>query len=192
MPMTPPLRKFLFLAHVTTSVAWLGAVSTFLVLAVTGMNSTNMQIVRSCYAVMPSITGYLLVPLAFASLQTGILLSLGTKWGLLRYYWVLAKLLINSLSIPILLLHTRLIREVATAAAKTVLSPADLHDQRVQLVTISIASLLALLVATVLSVYKPRGVTPFGLRQKGEETSLRCGSPSEVKVTSEEERGTKL
>ena len=80
----------------------------------------------------------------------------------------LAKLLINSLSIPILLLHTRLIREVATAAAKTGLSPADLHDQRLQLVTISLVALLALLTATTLSIYKPRGLTPFGQRNQSE------------------------
>jgi hypothetical protein len=161
MPLTPPLRKLVLLAHIITSVAWLGAVTTFLALAVTGLNSTNTQIVRSSYLVMPLITGYILVPLAFAALLTGLVLSIGTKWGLLRYYWVLAKLLINSLSIPILLLHTRLIREVASAAAITALAPADLHDDRVQLVTIAAAALLALLAATILSVYKPSGVTSY-------------------------------
>lgn len=157
MPMRPGVRKLVLLAHVSTSVGWLGAVVCFLVLAVTGLNSTNAQIVRSSYLVMPPITWYIIVPLAFASLLTGMLLSLGTKWGLFRYYWVLAKLLINSLSIPILLLHTRVIAEVADAAATRNLSSADLRDQRVQLVIIAILALLALLTAVTLSVYKPRG-----------------------------------
>ena len=155
--MTPALRKLVLLSHVITSVAWLGAVIVFLVLAVTGVRSTDMQTVRSCYIVMPAITGYILVPFAFASLFSGLVLSLGTKWGLFRYYWVLVKFVINSLSIPILLLHARLIHEVAIAAATGALTLADLHDQRVQLVIIAAAALLALLAATVLSVYKPRG-----------------------------------
>ncbi|MDP4149656.1 MAG: hypothetical protein Q8938_02755 [Bacteroidota bacterium] len=162
--MTPALRKLVLLAHITASVAWSGAVAAFLALAITGLNGANAQIVRSSYLVMPPITWYIIIPLAFASLSSGVVLSLGTKWGLFRYYWVLAKLLINSLSIPILLLHTQVIRAVAGAAAKAALSPADLHDQRVQLVTISIAALLALLAAVFLSVYKPRGLTPYGQR----------------------------
>lgn len=164
--MPPPLRKLVLLAHIITSVAWPGVVAAFLALAVIGLNSTNAQIIRSSYLVMLPITWYIIVPLAFASLLTGILLSLGTKWGLLRYYWILAKLLINSLSIPILLLHIQVIRIVAEAAVNTTLSPADLHDQRVQLVTIAILALLALLTAITLSVYKPRGLTQYGWRKQ--------------------------
>jgi hypothetical protein len=166
---TPSIRKLVLFTHVVTSVAWLGAVAAFLALALSGLNNTNTQNVRATYLAMQPITWYVIVPLAFASLLTGVLLSLGTKWGLFRYYWVLAKLLINSLSIPILLLHTRLIREVATAAAKTALSPADLYGQRTQLVTVALAALLALLVATGLSIYKPRGLIPYGWRKQQRE-----------------------
>jgi hypothetical protein len=93
-------------------------------------------------------------------------ISLGTKWGLIRYYWVLAKLLINSLAIPILLLHTRIISEVANAAAKGNLSPAELRGPRVQLVVVAVAAVLALLAASALSVYKPRGITPFNISRR--------------------------
>ena len=164
MPITSPLRKLVLLIHITTSVAWPGTVAVFLALAITGLTSANPQIVRASYLVMPPITWYIIVPLAFTALSTGITLSLGTKWGLFRYYWVVVKLLINSLSIPILFLHIQVIRTVANAAATSTLSPADLHDQRVQLITIAVAALLALLTATTLSVYKPRGLTPFGWR----------------------------
>jgi hypothetical protein len=166
--MTPALRKLVLLMHVTTSVAWPGAVAAFLALAVTGQNSPDAQMVRSAYQSMPPITWYIIVPLAFAALSTGLVLSLDTKWGLFRYYWVLAKLLINSLSIPILLLHTQVIRTVADAAAAGTLSPADLRDQRSQLVTISVVALLALLTATTLSIYKPRGLTLYGQRNQPE------------------------
>jgi hypothetical protein len=169
MTLTPPLRKLVLLLHLITAISWPGAVAAFLSLALTGLTSTNAQIVRSSYLAMPPITWYIIAPLAFASLLTGLLLSLGTRWGLFLHYWVLAKLLINSISILLLLLHTRVIADVATAAAQAPLSNTDLHGERVQLVTISIAALLALLLATILSVYKPRGMTPFGWRKQFEQ-----------------------
>ncbi|HLZ86595.1 MAG TPA: hypothetical protein VKQ52_05130 [Puia sp.] len=172
MTLSSPLRKLALLVHVTTSIAWPGAIAAFLALAITGLTSTDTQIVRSVYVAMPPITWYVIVPLAFAALLTGLLLSLGTKWSLLRHYWVLIKLLINAVSIPILLLHARIIQEVASAAEKTTLSGTDLHDQRVQLVTVSIAALLALIIATILSLYKPRGITPYGWSPKKKEDSL--------------------
>jgi hypothetical protein len=75
--MTPPLRKLVLLAHITTSVAWPGAVAAFLALAVTGFNSTNAQMVRSSYLVMLPITWYIIALLAFTALFTGVVLSLG-------------------------------------------------------------------------------------------------------------------
>jgi hypothetical protein len=160
--MSAPFRKLVLLLHIITAVGWPGAVATFLALAINGLTSENPKIVNAAYLAMPPITSYAIVPLAFASLLTGLLLSLGTKWGLVRYYWVLAKLLINVFSIILLLLHTRVIGNVANTAARITLSITDLHEQRVQLVVIAIAALLALLVATILSIYKPRGMTPFG------------------------------
>jgi hypothetical protein len=156
-------RKIVLLAHIATSTGWLGAVAAFLALAIAGLNSPHQETVRSAYLAMPLVTWSVIAPLAFAALFTGLALSLGTKWGLTRYYWVMAKLLINSVAIPILLLHTRIISEVANAAAKGNLSKADLHGLRVQLVIVAVAALLALLAALALSVYKPRGMTPFGI-----------------------------
>ena len=160
--MTAYFRKFALLLHIISSVGWIGAIAGFLALAVTGLSGRDAQMVRAVYMAMVPITWIIIVPLAFASLLTGLLLSLGTKWGLFRHYWVLVKLLINLLSIIILLLHTQIISQVADAAAKTAFSGADLRGSRIQLVVAATAALLALVTATVLSVYKPRGMTPYG------------------------------
>jgi hypothetical protein len=166
MTLTPAARKLAVLAHITTSASWLGAVACFLVLAIAGLTSPNAQLVRAAYLAMPPITGSIIVPLAFGSLLTGFLLSFGTPWGLVRHYWILAKLLINSLSIVLLLLHMRIISEVATAAAKTTLSTAGLHEQRIKLVVVAAAALAVLFFAMILSVYKPRGLTPYGWKKR--------------------------
>ena len=92
MTMTPRLRKLALTVHVTSSVGWLGAVMAFLALAIVGLASQNTQTVRAVYLAAVPITWYVLVPLAVASLLTGLTSSLGTPWGLFRHYWVLFKL----------------------------------------------------------------------------------------------------
>jgi hypothetical protein len=44
------------------------------------------------------------------------------------------------------------------------LTSTDLNQLRVQLIADAVGAIIALLVATVLSVYKPRGLTAYGRR----------------------------
>ncbi len=169
MTMTPRLRKFALTAHVTFAVGWLGAVAAFLALAIAGVTSQDAQMVRAAYLAMEVIARFVIIPLSFAPLLTGPILSLGTPWGLFRHYWILAKLLITILSTIIMQVHMQPISLLAGAAAKTTLFSADLHGMQVQMVVASAAALLALLVATTLAVYKPRGMTRYGWRKQHEQ-----------------------
>jgi hypothetical protein len=164
--MTMPLylRKLVLTAHVTSSIGWLGAVASFLALAVAGLTSQDAQIVRAAYLAMELTAWFVIVPLSFASPLTGIVQSLGTTWGLFRHYWVLIKFLITVPCTIILLVHMQPIGHTARVAAETTLSGADLNGLRIRLVAEAGAALLVLLVATTLSVYKPHGVTPYGAR----------------------------
>ncbi len=172
MTLTPPLRKLVLTAHITFTVGWLGAVAAFLPLAVTGLTSPDVQTVRSAYLAMDLIARFVIVPLSFAPLVTGPVLSLVTPWGLFRHYWVLAKLLITIPASIVLLLYMQPISRIAGVAAETTLSGADLRGLRVQLVANAGAAMLVLLVATALSVYKPRGLTPYGQRKQREERAM--------------------
>jgi hypothetical protein len=107
--------------------------------------------------------------LSLASPLTGIVMSLGTTWGLFRHYWVLIKLLITVFATIVLLLHMQPIGHLARVVAATTLSKGELAGLRIQLVANAGAALLALLVATALSVYKPRGMTPYGWRKEYEK-----------------------
>lgn len=80
MAMPPALRKLALTAHVASSVGWLGSVATFLVLAVVGLTGEDGQRVRGAYLAMEVTGWYVIVPLAFASLLTGLVQSLGTTW----------------------------------------------------------------------------------------------------------------
>ena len=166
--MTARLRRFMLTAHVIFSVGWLGAVAGFVALAVAGLMGSDSQTARGAYLAMELITWYVIVPLDIASLLTGLVSSLGTEWGLFRYYWVVIKLAITVLSTIILLLHMEPIGLLADIARETTFASAHVGHLQIQQVAASSAAVLALLVATVLSVYKPRGMTVYGWRKQHE------------------------
>jgi hypothetical protein len=170
MLMTPAVRKFALTTHVTSSVGWFGAVAAFLALAVAGVVSDNPEVVRGAYLAMHFTTWFVIVPLSLAALFTGIVQSLGTTWGLFRHRWVVAKLVLTVLATIILLVHTQPIGRVAALAAERTLSSHDLRQLRFQLIGDSCAALFVLMVATALSVYKPWGLTAYGLRIQNEAT----------------------
>src|SRR5262249_60823872 len=95
------------------AVGWLGAVVAFEALAVAALTSPDVQLVRAAYVAMQPITCYAIVPLALASLLTGLVVSFGTQWGLLRHYWVAVKFVINIFVIVVLLRDPRAIILVA-------------------------------------------------------------------------------
>jgi hypothetical protein len=167
MIMPPRLRKFVLTAHVTSSVGWLGAVACFLALAVVGLTSQDAQTVRGAYLVMEPAGWFVLVPLAFASLLTGLVQALGTTWGLVRHYWVLFKLLLTVVATIVLLTYMETFSFMAGVAADP---SADLGVVRNPSPVLHAAlALLVLLVATVLAVYKPRGMTRYGRRKQHEQ-----------------------
>jgi len=170
MTMTPRLRKLALTAHIVSSVGWLGAVAGFLALAVAGLTSEDAQTVRAVYLAMDVTGSSVLVPLALASLLTGLVLSLGTRWGVFRHYWVLAKLLITILATGVLLLYTQTLGYLADRAADTTVAVTALRSAS-PLLHAGVA-LVLLLVATTLAVYKPPGTTRYGWRKQHQRRTV--------------------
>jgi len=177
--MTPRVRKLALTAHVTSSVGWLGAVVSFLALAIAGMASQDTQTVRAVYLAMELTGRYVLVPFSLASLLTGLVQSLGTKWGLFRHHWVLAKLTINVFANIVLLMYIQTLGRQADIAAGMTATGSDLSELRSPTAVIhSGGALLLLLVATALSVYKPQGMTRYGQRKQHGKNRLPPGEPA--------------
>ena len=173
LTMRPRLRKFVLTAHVVSSVGWLGAVAVFLALAVVALTSQEAQVVRAVYLAMEPAGWFVLIPLSLASLLTGLVQSLGTKWGLIRHYWILVKLVINVLATIVLLLYMQTLRYLADVAAQTTLSSGDLRLLRSPSPVLHAGfGMLLLLVAATLSVYKPRGMTRYGQRKQHEQRAV--------------------
>ncbi len=175
--MPPRYRKIVLTIHVSASVGWLGAIGCFLILAIVGISRREMEMIHAAYFAMNWIGWWILVPLSFASLLTGLIQSLGTEWGLFRHYWIIFKLVINLLANVVLLLFMLRLSAVVTALAQSpnatmgeLRSPSPLLHAGV--------ALLLLLAATVLSIYKPRGLTRYGWRmQQGRRPFLTETTP---------------
>jgi len=188
--MTPALRKMTITAHVTFSVGWLGAVAAFLVLSIAGLTSHDAEVVRGAYLSMDLISRFIVIPMCFAALATGLLQALGTPWGLFRYYWILVKFGLALFATIALLLHqfvavAEAAKRVSGAAAETLFS-ADLGPLKTELVRAPSLAILLLLVVTTLGVYKPWGLTRYGRRKQQERRKVQQqpdgGTPLGIKI----------
>jgi len=166
MPAWP--RKVVLTVHITTSVGWLGAVVAYLALDVAAVTGQDVQLVRGAYLAMAVLAGYVIVPMALASVLVGVVNALGTSWGLFRQYWVVIKLLLTVAATVVLLVETPTIGYLAQMAASGA-------DPRALPGTLphSVGGLVVLLTATILSVVKPRGLTRYGWRKQQEQREQR-------------------
>jgi hypothetical protein len=186
MTMPPGLRKFALATHLAFSVGWIGAVVVYLALSVAAMTSQDAQTVRAAWIAMELTGWYVIVPLALASLLTGLLMALGTKWGLFRHYWVLFSFVLTTLATVVLILHmpdVSVLADVAREADGAAFDPGREHLvsrlSRGDLLHPGLG-LVVLLLIQVLNVYKPRGMTRYGWRKEDERRrALQWGKRAE-------------
>jgi hypothetical protein len=169
MTMALGLRKFALTTHITSSLGFLGAALAYLGLGISAVTSEDAQTVRAAWIAMELTGWYVIVPLAFAALLSGIVQALGTPWGLFRHYWVLITFLLTIFATVILLLHMPSMSALAEVAREA--DSATLDRLGGDLLHAG-GGLLVLLVITVLNVYKPRGLTPYGWRKQHERRAV--------------------
>ena len=170
--MNPRISRLVLTSHITFSVGWLGAVAVFLALAIAGLTSQNNQLVRSAYMAMELSAWFVSVPFCLASLCTGLIQALGTKWGLFKHYWIVVKLFLTIISTIFLLLHMQPIGYLAGLAADTSFSDTQESGLRIQLIADAGAAILLLLAITTISVYKPWGKIKSRLRNNQEQNDV--------------------
>ncbi len=160
--MTPRFQKVSLLAHITFSVGWFGAVVPYLALAITGLASQDAQVIRGAYPLMALIGWFVIVPLGFAALLSGLVQSSGTRWGLFWHWWVLVKFVLTIIAVIVLLRHMQEVSRVAQIAAEATQFGADFRTLQIQLLVHPAGGLLVLFAAMTLSVFKPWGLTLYG------------------------------
>jgi hypothetical protein len=143
----------------------MGAVAPYLALAITGMLSRDEQLVRGAYLSMERIGWFVLVPLSLAALLSGLVQALGTRWGLVRHWWVLVKFVLTIGATAVLLKHMQVVGSVARMAREASAFGADFKALQVQLLIHPAGGLVVLLGIMAISVFKPWGMTPYGRRR---------------------------
>jgi len=172
MLMPPILRRAMLAVHLACSVGWVGAVLAYLALDIVVATSNDVQAVRAAWIAMGAIISSVIVPLAVASLLTGVVMSLATKWGLFRHWWVLISLGLTVIAFLVLQVEAGLVSRAAQLAADSLTSDRSVLAMQATLPH-SLGGLFVLLVVHVLNVYKPQGVTPYGWRKQLEERNPR-------------------
>jgi len=168
------MYKLFLTAHIIVSVGWLGIVFAKLVLGLRAMTSEAPDVSDALYVSM-EVVNVAFLPAAIATIVTGVLLSLGTKWGLLHYYWVVTKLALTvGVIVTGIALVDRLVRQSISASGGQAVADATIlgiASAPILLISLSVAHVLMLGVATVVSVYKPWGKTRFGRRKAARSLS---------------------
>lgn len=154
----PAGRRLWLTLHVGFSVSWLGSSMIMLMLAIIGASTSDLALRKHTYAIMYIIDLSIVISLMVLSVTTGLVLSLGTRWGLVRHWWVLVKFVI-AVSISVFAAVQENIW-VGDAVAATEADPAvDLAGTDVRLWACFVVFSLLLWFTTALSSYKPWGKT---------------------------------
>jgi uncharacterized membrane protein len=161
--LNPTPRRALLTAHIVCSVGWIGAVAAFLALNIVALTTSRNEIARSMYIAMNVAGLYVIVPASLLTVITGVAQSLSTQWGVWRHRWVATKLVLGILATIALLLHQFTAVRTAAHHAENGL---DAHAIGVQLVADASLATVLLIVATILSVFKPWGLTRYGQRKR--------------------------
>lgn len=170
--MKPGLRKLALSTHLTVSVGWIGAVLAYLGLGIAATTSPDVGTVRAAWTAMELTGWYVIVPLAVASLITGVVMSLGTKWGLFRHYWVSISFFLTLFSVIVLVLHMPDVTAMAALAREADRATLDTLGGDLFHPGIGLVVLLAI---QVLNLYKPPGITRYGWRKQQEQRARNEG-----------------
>jgi hypothetical protein len=171
---SPSLYRVLLTSHIVVSVGWLGVVLAKVVLGALALTAGAPESAAALATAMWRLN-VAFPPVAIGTIVTGVLLSLGTKWGLIQHYWVATKL---ALTVGVIVTAVRLGDRFVQQSTGASLAQAPTSGTLLDISSSGIALLLALaathlvmlVVATVLSVYKPWGKTWFG-RRKAQRSS---------------------
>jgi uncharacterized membrane protein len=152
-------RKAVLVAHVISSVALVGSSAGVLVIALSAAATDESVAAHALYVSLRTAVFALAVPLSFIALGSGIVLGLGTKWGVLRHRWVTAKLV---LLVVIILTGALVVRPsmdhvIAATAAPAPAAKADLGSSQWQPVLAAASNIVLAAVAAGLAIFKPGG-----------------------------------
>jgi hypothetical protein len=167
---SPSMYKFLLASHIIVSVGWLGTAYAKFILELAAMTTNSQDISKTIYLTMKNLSIAFPI-LAIPTILTGVLLSLCTKWGLIKYYWVVTKFVLAvGVIVTAISLDGRFIEQSISALSRQAMGKdavlGIVSAPTILLIALTVAHLIMLVAATFISIYKPWGKTWFGRRKK--------------------------
>jgi hypothetical protein len=166
------VRVALLTFHVATSVGWLGLLGALVALEVICLATVDPAGQAWIDAAMAELAIWVLIPVVFSSVISGLVLALSTPWGLVQHWWVFAKCVIA-------------ITLAVTGAVLMLPGPHQIISGgtpiHMQMLVARSAALMLLLVATGISVIKPWGKTPHGRRAQLSKRPRKLSHPVQQK-----------
>jgi uncharacterized membrane protein len=152
------MRKSVLVVHIASAGVWIGIDVVMAVFIFTALFANDDNTKALCYQALELFAVWPLLTTGLVCLASGVVLGLGTKYGLVRYWWVAIKLVLNIVLTALVLVALR--PEVTEAAEQgrrfAAGAPASLAVG--DLIFPPIVSPTALLIAVVLAVFKPWGL----------------------------------
>jgi uncharacterized membrane protein len=168
--LSPRTRKLVLVLHVVSAVGWLGMHIGNVTFAITGLVTADPGTQHTAFRAVDMLGGMLLIPISLIAFVTGLTLALGTRWGLVRHWWVLTKFVLTL--IPVILIPLSLLPGYRALAALVNEAPpgqlVDVGTSGPSLVIAAIVSTTMYLTSATLSVFKPWGRTRWGGRRPAE------------------------
>jgi hypothetical protein len=150
-------RKVTLVVHLVSVGAWIGIEVMVAVLVGVGWFADDPVQRGTAYQAIGWFVVWPMLTSGLVCLASGVVLGLGSKWGLVRYWWVLVKLVLNVVLSALVLVALRPgmpdVVEHGRALSAGAASDIDVSF----LFYPPTVSLTALVLATTLAVFKPWG-----------------------------------
>ena len=143
----PAARRSVLTLHIIAGVGLLGDVAAVLAINVRAATTGDATLAAASYDLLAMFTVLFGIPLSFIALGTGILLGLASPWGVVRHAWVATKL--------VLLVGVILVGALVLGPGTEAMRSGE-GGAQARLIAASAYDVVALTLATGLSVFKPR------------------------------------
>jgi uncharacterized membrane protein len=150
-------RKGFLVMHIVSAGAWIGIDVVMAVFVFTALLADDESTKALCYRALELFAVWPLLTTGLVCLASGVVLGFGTKYGLVRYWWVAIKLVLNIVLTVLVLIALRPAVTEAAEQGRQFAAGAPASLAVGDLIFPPIVSPTALLIAVVLAVFKPWG-----------------------------------
>jgi hypothetical protein len=165
LKLSPQNQKWLKVLHVYLGGIWAGGAASLFAIHCLYPTSSGAELYIRNIA-MIYIDNYVIIPAAIGSCLTGLLYSHLTKWGYLKYYWIIVKWVFTIIFIVIgffwLIPWLENMLEASTAIRHLHMIDSSNYDVDMSFhFAMTIAQTVLILIIVIVSIFKPWGRTNY-------------------------------